>query len=746
MASISANKSFAEKWAGDVWGGLAAGLVALPSAIAYGVAIYSVLGADFVSQGVVAGILGATACGLLAPALGGAPRLISSPCAPAAAVLAALAGDLVAGKNGAHALAPEAIPLMLTVVALISAGLQFLYGSIGGGRLIKYIPYPVVSGYLSGVGVVIFISQVPKLLGLPKDVNVWLGLASPNHWVWQGMVVGLLTIAGVVMAPKLTKKVPAPIIGLLVGVMAYFGLGLIYPELLKLDHNKLVIGAIGSGDGSFFSAAIDRWKMGGNLKLEDFKLLLFPALTLSVLLSIDTLKTCVVVDAITRSRHNSNRELIGQSAGNLASALIGGMPGAGTMGATLVNVTSGGKTRYSGVFEGVFVLVAFLLFGKLIAWIPIAALSGILIVVAFRMFDWDSFHLLRNRSTLLDFFVIAAVIVVAVEVSLIAASGTGLALAVLLFVREQIHGSVMHRKAYGNQISSKRNRLPEERAILDQNASQMVVCELQGSLFFGTTDRLFTELEPDLSRSRFIILDMRRVQTVDFTAAHMLEQIQGMLKERGAFLIFSSLPASLPTGQNLLAYFNQVGVMSHTENVKLFGGLDEAIEWVEDQILYDGNLITDRDTQKPLELGEMELLRELNSDQLISVLKRCVVEKFVPAGQLIFKSGDESDELYMIRRGAVRVELPLGGAKHHTLAYFGRGGFFGEMAFLDRGSRSADALATVDTDLFVLSRSRFEELTASEPEITEKIFAHLARVLALRLRSADTELRALEEF
>lgn len=720
-------------------------LVALPSAIAYGVSIYIVLGPEFVKYGVMAGILGAIAMGLLSPALGGAPRLISAPCGPAAAVLALLAADLIAGKQGGlGVVTPEKVLILLTLVALLSGGLQLLYGTIGGGRLIKFIPYPVVSGYLSGVGVIIFLSQVPKFLGLAKGVNVWEGLSSPDTWKWQGITVGIVTIAGILVAPKITKAVPATIIGLCAGILTYFGLSLAYPGLRELDHNKLVIGPIGGSVGSIFTALGDRWNALGALQLSDLQALLGPALTLSVLLSIDTLKTCVIVDALTRSRHNSNRELIGQGVGNLASAIIGGMPGAGTMGATLVNVNSGGKTRASGVLEGVFVLAVFLLFGNFIAWVPIAALAGLLFVVAFRMFDWESFHLLKSKTTILDFCVIAAVVVVA-QISLIAASGTGLALAILLFIREQIRGTVIRRKAYGNQTSSKKNRLPEEHEALEKFGHLTVACELQGSLFFGTTDQLFTELEPDLKRCCYLILDMRRVQSVDFTAAHMLEQIQAILKERDGFLVFSGLPASLPTGQNLQAYFDQLGVMKPTENVKLFDTLDDALEWAEDGILEDQHLLQLEGQEIPLELAEIELLREFESDQTLSALKFCVEERSVPVGQTIFKRGDAGDELFLIRRGNVRIQLPLEGGKHHNLAYFGRGNFFGEMAFLDRGTRSADAVATTGTDLFVISRHRFDELSRPYPLLGVKMFARLARALAVRLRRTDGELRALHE-
>ena len=720
-------------------------LVALPSSIAYGVAIYALLGADYVGQGVRAGILGAIAIGLVAPLLGGAPRLISAPCAPAAAVLAALATELLAGLRGAGGpVAPERIVVLLTLVGLLSGCLQFLYGLIGGGRLIKYIPFPVVAGYLSGVGVIIFLSQAPKFLGLPKDVSLGTGLLAPGLWQWPALIVGAVTIVGVLLAPKLTKAVPATILGLLGGLLAYFALGLLLPELWHLAHNKLVIGPVGGGAGAVLAEFGTRGSALAALRFSDLRALAMPALTLSVLLSIDTLKTCVVVDALTRSRHNSNRELIGQGAGNLASALLGGMPGSGTMGATLVNVNSGGRTRLSGVLEGAFVLAAFLVFGNWIAWVPLSALAGILIVVAFRMCDWRSFQLLRQRSTVLDFCVIASVVIVAVGYNLIAAAGAGLGLAIILFIREQIRGSVIRRKVTGDRVSSKQHRLPAEQAILEQHGAQTTICELQGSLFFGTTDQLFTELEPDLKRCRYLILDMRRVQSVDFTAAHLLELFETILKERGGFLLFSRLPASLPTGQDLQAYFAQVGVVKGKENVRIFATLDDALQWVEDRILAAEHAGPEGG-EAPLALAQIELFRGFEADQTLAALAPCMTERACASGETIFRGGDAGEELFLIRRGIVRIVLPLEGGKYHNLAAFGRGNFFGEVAFLDRSRRSANAVATTPTDLFVISRTKFDELSKAHPLVGLKIYARLARALALRLRHTDAEVRALYE-
>nr|MBI3611614.1 SLC26A/SulP transporter family protein [Nitrospirota bacterium] len=720
-------------------------LVALPSSIAFGLIIYGALGPAYAAQGAVAGILGTIAIGIIAPLFGGTPRLISAPCAPAAAILAAFVVDwLQPSQAGAlPPIQPEQILMLLTLVALLAGAMQFLFGVIGGGTLIKYIPYPVVAGYLSGVGLLILLGQLPKLLGLQKGTGLWGGLAAPSTWSQSDLGVGLVTIGGMLLAPKVTRIVPAPILGLAGGMAAYFSLGLWHPELWTLSGNAHVIGPIGGSGGSPLAAVTGHWSVIGRWSLDDLQLALMPALTLAVLLSIDTLKTCVVVDALTRSRHRSNRELAAQGLGNLASAVTGGIPGSGVMGATLVNINSGGQTRLSGLLEGTFALAVLLFLGSLVAWIPVAGLAGILIVVASRMVDRDSVRLLGQKSTILDFGVIAAVVVTAVSVNLIAAAGVGVGLAVLLFLREQIRGTVVRRKTSGGHTFSKQRRLPEQAAVLEQQGDRTAIYELQGSLFFGTTDQLFTQLESDLKRKTYVVLDMRRVQSVDFTAAHLLEQIEARLAEHKGLLLFANLPPSLPTGQDLQQYFDQVGLVKPSRNVRIFNELDDALEWIEDRMLEEAHLLQ-TGPGAPLALGEIDLLTGFDADTL-TALGACAMERTVAAGRTIFNQGDEGDELFLVRKGSVRIILPLEGGKSHHLATFGRGDFFGDMAFLDRGRRSAAAVATTATDLYVLSRRRFDAVATDHPMVGRKTFARLARALAIRLRQTDAELRALEE-
>lgn len=720
---------------GDYWGGLGAMLVAVPSSIAFGVVVFAPLGDAYGAQGALAGILGAAVLGMIAPALGGTPRLISAPCAPAAAVLSALAIEAAAAG-----LAPEAVVVRLMLVCLVSGALQLAFGLAGIGRLIRYMPYPVVSGYLTGVGVIIILSQVPKFLGAPRGVALADALAAPALWHWIAIGVGGATFAVMWVAPRFTQAVPAAILGLAAGICAYFGFALAEPGLLSLADNPLLVGTLDLDADGFVATLAARWRDVGGFSLGDIAEILVPGATLAILLSIDTLKTCVVVDALTRSRHDSNRELVGQGIANLAAAAAGGMPGAGTMGATLVSLSSGARTRAAAIIEGALALIVLLALAPLVGWLPIAALAGILILVGARMIDWRSFAFLRNRSTVLDFAVIAAVVAVAVCYSLVAAAGVGVALAILLFVREQIGASIVHRRSLGGERSSKQVRLPEEVKRLRARGEDTVVLELQGSLFFGTAEQLYDALEPELKVRRFVILDLQRVQSVDITAAHLLEQIEDRLAERKGSLLFSDLPRNLPSGRDIQRYFGDVGLARAEHRAFVFDELDSALEWVEDRILEEEQVR--RVQEHPLELRDMDLFAG-RKPETIAALEACMAQRACKSGERIFSLGDTGDELFLVRRGAVRIVLPLAGDETHHLATFGRGDFFGEMAFLDRDPRSANAVAHTAADLYVLSRQRFDAFGAEHPRLAGQLLGALARVLAIRLRDANAELRAL---
>ena len=641
----------------------------------------------------------------------------------------AATGEMPAGR----------ILALLALTAFVAAFLQIGLGAVRAGRLIKFIPYQVVSGYLSGVALVIAVGQLPKLLGLPKDAPPAHGLLSPELWNWTGIVVGAATVAAMAAAPRVTQKVPAAIIGIAAGIAAYFALAMFDPKLLVLQGNELVIGPI-NASGSMLGAASERAASILHIGFADVALVFGSALTLAVLLSIDTLKTGVVLDALTRRRHDSNRELLAQGSANLAAFLAGGMPGAGTMGATLVNVTSGGRTPWSGILEGVFALLAFLLLGGLIAWVPIGALAGLLLMVAWRMFDRGMFRLAARRSTRVDFLVIATVVVVA-QFGLILASMVGVGLSILLFIRDQILTSVIASVVHLDGTHSKRKRLLAEKEILAAHGKLAAVVQLQGNLFFGTTDQLFSELERDLGTLRYLLIDLRRVHSMDYTAGHLLEQMRERLRERGGELLFSGMPSHLPSRQDIEGYMAELGLVKGN-GMRVFEMRDSAIEWMEDRILEAEGWVPPSE-ERVLDLRAIELFADLDSSS-IGDLATVVQRLSVPTGGRVCARGDTGDELFLIRRGRVQVLLPLEGGKFHHLVTLCQGDYFGEMAFLDREPRSADVVAVTPTELYVLSRERFDALARSNPALGGRVFEELAYAISRRLRSADSELQALE--
>jgi SulP family sulfate permease len=279
--------------------------------------------------------------------------------------------------------------------------------------------------------------------------------------------------------------------------------------------------------------------------------------------------------------------------------------------------------------------------------------------------------------------------------------------------------------------------------VLKRRGGETVVCELAGSLFFGTTDQLFTQLEADLERCRFVILDLRRVRSVDLTAVHMLEQWETRLRERGGTLVFSSVPMALPSGLNLRDYFDEVGLVAPESPARSFGQLSDALEWAEDRLLEEEGRKRLAE-EPPLGLREIDFLKGRGEDTLRH-LEACVVERGCGAGEPIFRQGDTGDEIFLVRRGRVRIALRLGDGRELHLATFGRGDAFGEIAFLDRGVRSAGAVAVAPAELFVLSRERFDALVEQHPRLGMQFFEALARSLAIRLRQADTEIRVLGE-
>ncbi len=722
---------------GDIWGGLAAMLVALPSAIAFGVAIVAPLGGSLGAQGAVAGILGATVLGLVAPLVGDRTRLITAPCAPAAAVLSALAVGFAQGGMPA-----EQALLLLGLIGLFAGVIQIALGLAGIGRLIKFIPFPVVSGYLSGVGLIIIGSQIPKFLGVGGAGGLLSTLAHPSLWVWQSAVVGAVVVAAMLWMPYVTKVVPATILALVCGVGCYGVLGWFDPALLVLQHNPLLVGPLTDSGTDLLDTLGIRLPGVDVLSFATLVQVAVPALTLAVLLSIDTLKTCLVIDALTNTSHDANRELIGQGVGNMASSLAGGIPGAGTMGASLINISSGGTTRVSGFVTGVASLLALVFLAPLIAWVPVAALAGILIVTGFRMIDRHSLEFFYTPATRLDFLVILSVILVAIFGNLIAASGVGVALAILLFIREQTRSSVVRKRTEGSAIFARRHNGPSPTVPADSKANDSVVFELQGSLFFGTASQLHAALEPETAAHKYVILSMRRVQSLDVTATHVLEQIKDQLEKNDGYLVFCDIPKDLPSGLKMKRFLKDTGVVRPTNKAFAFRQLEDALKWVESREL------PQHPEREPMlavtvDLSAMPLLAHASVHDM-DALQALVSTRSIRSGKKLFKPGGGDDALYLIRSGLVQVLTSVQKKQDFELANLGPGDVLCSNGFLQCEFPALEAVAVTDAEVYVVSRAALDALAAEHGAVATALVAGSARNLTLQLASAMENMLVLQ--
>ncbi len=732
---------------GDIFGGLSASIIALPLALAFGIVAFAPLGPAFASQGALACLYGVIFTCFFSSLFGGTPTRITGPTGPMSVMIATIIIAHLQARNIQTIVAGDELNTILALVFLtvLFGGLvQIILGFSGGGKLIKYIPYPVMAGFMNGVAMIIFFSQVKPFLGLSSSqqvIDIFTGAASPS---WITIVVASATILAVIFGPKLIKGAPGSLLGLIAGLACFFLIGWMgRPELLVSQGNPLVIGHIPTAipkphmAGNFFA-------MLGGLDKSAWLAIFIPAITLGMLGAIDTLLTCLVADVVTKTRHNSSQELIGQGIGNMIASFFGGLPGAGCTVRTLANIQNGGKTRLSGMVSGLAVFLILMLFGQYASIIPYSVLAGILMVAACRMAETSSFRLIRQKSTWRDMTIILLVAAVTLLWDLMVAVGIGVFITMMLFIRDQITHSVIKNKFLGDLVHSKKVRSFDEMAHLEAQGARIVVYQLEGSIFFGTADGLMKEIEKESNERQFIILDFKRVSEIDLTGAQILGQLNDQLVQQKKSLVLSYIePINDYEHHRLSAFLNDVKILEKIGEDRLFHDTDRALEWAENRLLENDGLITSL-AERRVEIKKMKIFQYL-SDNEIDKISSLLTQQSYKADDIIFHEGDEGDTMYLVSRGCVSILFELKqGKRRKRVASFGEGVFFGDMALLEEKPRSASAIADQDTELFALTRKDYLQLLEAEPQIASKIQLGIAKELSARLRSTSEELRALE--
>lgn len=731
---------------GDIMGGITTSVIALPLAIAFGVVAFAPLGEAYIAQGALTGLYGVIVAGILTSLFGGTPGQIAVPTAPMSVMVTSIIATLLKDPQIA-AMRDNQVMVILVLVSMtifMAGVLQLIMGAVGGGKLVKFIPYPVIAGFMNGIAIIIFLGQLRPLFGVAKDTKLtalFLGQAGIRY---ETLIVGMVTILAMMFSRRIIKAIPASLVGLLCGVAAYFFIGKIFnPTLLQMQDNPLIIGHIPSVLPTP-KQVVNFLSISGSIPLNKLSNLIIPALTLSILASIDTLLTSVVTDMVTKSKHNSTKELFGQGIGNMASAAFGGLPVAGSTLATMVNVNAGSRTPLGGIVNSLTVLCIVLFMGSLVQWIPMAVLAGILLLTSISMIESESINLSLKKSALGNLLVIVAVTVITVAIDLIIAVMIGLIITTFLFIKEQIGKSIVRRMYTGNLVHSKKIRSQEAMNILEQKGDLIKIYELNGSLFFGTCDKLLAELEKELD-SFSIILDFKRVHTIDLTGAQLLKQIVERVKEKGNHLLISYL--DMPGNEDkerMVRLMRDVSVIEAIGTEFIFPDTDQAQEWAEDALI-QRELDAANIPKERLTVKSLNVFKELTREQLKIVKKHMHPMKYKKS-ELVFKEGDPGDKIYFILSGGVSVLANISeNGRARRLATFGEGVFFGDMAILEEQPRSASVRADCDTELLYMTVDDFRHLVTHESLLASKMLLGMARELSYRLRLTTIEVRTLEE-
>lgn len=496
---------------GDSFGGITAAIVALPLALAFGVAS---------GAGPIAGLYGAMCVGFFAALFGGTPSQVSGPTGPMTVVMASTLAALVA-KN------PETGLATAFTVVMLGGLFQILMGVLRLGKYITLMPYTVISGFMSGIGIIIIAIQIGPLLGQEGTAGVVDSLLNIPGALREidpvAAGLGLLTLVIVFAAPpRLNRILPAPLIALVsCTLLSVF----VFP-----DSDILRIGDIPSG---LPSLQLPRFEWS---TLKD---MLGYGFMLAVLGSLDSLLTSLVADNITRTQHNSDRELIGQGIGNLISGLCGGLPGAGATMRTVINVQSGGKTPLSGMIHALVLAAIVLKAGALTEPIPHAVLAGILIKVGIDIIDWGFLKRAHRLSTK-GAGVMYLVLLLTVFVDLITAVLAGVFVANLLTVKALTDLQIQNVKAV-TDAEEEDWLLPEERSLLRAAKGRILMFRLSGPMSFGAAKAISQQLSI-VENYEILILDLGNVPRLGVTALLAIETMlkDAIAKKREVFLVGAS--------------------------------------------------------------------------------------------------------------------------------------------------------------------------------------------------------------
>jgi len=727
---------------GDVSGGIASAIVAVTGNVAAGVIAFAPLGAEYTGTAIMAGMLSSIIAGLVASLTGGAPGMVSGPKATTSTAFAALLGQLIAAGQFDLSSAEEMrVVLTLAFMAVLLSGTaQLLLGSFRVGALVKFIPYPVVAGTRNCTAILLIYAQIWTFLGVPRqpvgDLLSDLETIQPFTFA-----VATLTALAAWGGGKAMRKALVPPVALLTGTLLYYLISVLPIDAALGPVVGRVPATISGPD--YAAGFLDLIASGDVLRF--LPILVSGALAIAVLDSISALITLVAFQSLAGRRFDANRQLTGQGIGTAVGAMFGGLSTSGIFARAAVNHQAGGRSRLSGAVNGVAVLLLILVLAVPLGLIPKAAIAGLIVVIAVQLFDRWSFDLVREalgpgkgrrEGLFLDVAVMLLVVIVGVAFNLIAAVVVGVVVSIVIFVG-QMSRSPIRRVLTGRSVRSKVLRSPPHTNALEEHSDRIAVMELEGTVFFGSSDAVAQEANAlAASGVDFVLLDLKRVRRIDATGFRVFGQTGDQLRKNGVALGFSFVgPEAGPIAEGL----SRTGGVPRAS---CFQTTDEGLEAFED-------LLLDRlgiKTGKADCWSTKDFARELGlSASAASTLAGYLTERHFVADERVCRTGEEGDSMFLVSRGSADIVIPVSGRERtRRLATVTAGTIFGEMSLLDGRPRSADVVAREDLTCFVLTASDFSKLRREHRDIALEMLAALGTLLGGRLREANQLIAELD--
>jgi sulfate permease, SulP family len=727
---------------GDIAGGAMSAIVAIPLAAAYGMFVFGSLGDRYFAHGVLAGLYTALVVGVVSVSLGDRSTHVYAPRIITTFFLGSILTGLV--HSDAAILRTGGLAAILGVfflIVLLGGAFQALAGLLRVGDLLKFTPYPVMAGFQNAAALLLFLVQIGNVLGFPKLVPFQrlfdhLGEAKPTS-----LAIGIVTFAAMWNARKFAGRVPPLVVGLMVGTVCYYA-------IVALGFSD----ALGAPIGDLPRAGIEPINLPviADLVRSDglWELALTViggALGLAFIASIDALLCSRLLESATGGMPRSDAQLLRLGVGNIVSACFGGITSGINVGPTVTGRTWGARTPLAVLVSAAAIFLTLAVFLPALAYLPRAVLSAAVMVVAIQHVDQWTMQLVRraggrgtlNRSAVvLELCVVAAVAALSLTLGIVEAVFAGIIIAIAIFLL-RMSKSVVRRKYRGDVVHSRRTRSPALRDFLVRHGDRIVVMELEGAIFFGSAERLTRAIEIELARAtEYVILDLRRVTEIDSTGGQLLLRIQSRLAHEGKHLLFCGLDQATPWGRLL----GDLGLPAAVTSEKLFSEPDRAIEWAEEALIAAGGAAPP--ASEELSLEGIEFLINLTGKEL-AIVSPLLRRRQFAKGDIVFREGDSGTELMIIVHGTASVHLPDTYGRATRLVTFSAGTFFGELAIIDNGLRSATVIADDVLVCYAFDAADLEALGRTHPSIAIKLVANIGRELSRRLRLANGLIREL---